>query len=96
MMAFVFGEVAAGFLGEAEVDDARLVVRIEEDVRRLQIAVDDLAIVGGLHGEGELADEIGGGTRWKPRLLPLLFFAPPSEGGVGGGLFRLTLPCASS
>ncbi len=46
-------------LGEAEVGDVRPALAVEEDVRRLDVAVDDAVVVGVLQGVGHLGDELG-------------------------------------
>ena len=57
----LLGELhAAGRLGQAEVDHLghrRAVVAFDQDVRRLQIAVDDPLLMGVLHGRADLAKE---------------------------------------
>ena len=54
------GVFAAVDLGEAEVGDLGLAVERQEDVRRLEVAVDDPVIVGDAHGPGEGLDELRG------------------------------------
>ena len=54
-------------LGQAEVGDVRAALRVDQDVRRLEIAVEDPAHVGVGHGLGRLGDEPGG----RPRVVPV-------------------------
>ena len=62
--AALFGEFGAGFaiVGDAEVDDFDDVAAAgaggDEDVGRLEVAVDDEAGVGVVEGAGALADEL--------------------------------------
>jgi hypothetical protein len=50
-------------LGQAEVSHLRLAVGGEQDVGRLQVAVDHALVVGGLDGPGQRLDQRGGGPR---------------------------------
>ena len=55
------GQPRAGRLGDAEVDHLghRLaVVEGDQDVRRLQVAVDDALLVGVLHGLADRDEEL--------------------------------------
>ena len=59
-------------LGQAEVGDVRLVVLVDEDVRRLQIAVQDAVLVGVVDGAGDGLDVAGGDAAGqRPRRQPL-------------------------
>ena len=55
--------------GQAEVGDARVALAIDEDVVGLEVAVQDVALVGVGDGVGDLADELG---RLARRERPLL------------------------
>src|SRR5207302_951218 len=46
-------------LGEAEVGNLRGAVRLQQDVRRLQVAVDDALLVDVLHRPGQALDQRG-------------------------------------
>ena len=59
--------VAADGLGEAEVEDLHDAVRRDLDVRRLQVAVDDPLLVGGLERVGDLPRD---GQRVVERQAP--------------------------
>ena len=64
------GQIAGGFdaPGQAEVGDVRFAGFVHQDVRRLQISVENASLVGVVHGEGdrghqsrrtlEIADEL--------------------------------------
>ena len=55
------GQLLAGRLGDAEVDDLRhrrAVVQRHQDVRRLEVAVDDALLVGVLHGLADLDEQL--------------------------------------
>ena len=68
--------------GQAEVGDQRLARVVEQDVGRLQVAVDDAALVGVMHGAGDLLDQRGRRRRrrrgsasmWSARLPPGISF----------------------
>ena len=49
-------------LGEANVADERFALRVEEDVGRLEVAVQDTALVREVDGAGGFADKAGSGT----------------------------------
>ena len=59
-------------LCETEVRDVGAARRIDEDVRRLEVAVQDAAIVGSLHGVGHFRQQRGGltGRQGAGRQLP--------------------------
>jgi len=86
-------QVAEQQLGQAEVADARhalhqvgAAVAGEEDVRRLQVAVDDASAVGVGHGAGQRLDESGGvGRRLRDALELLRQGAAVSEFKHQGG-----------
>ena len=50
-------------LGQAEVGDVGLALGVEQDVGRLQVAVQDAALVGVVDGLGDLGDQPRGGPR---------------------------------
>ena len=55
-------------LGQAEVHEVRLAVGVEQDVRRLDVAVDDAERVRAAERVGDLGDEARGGVRLeRPR-----------------------------
>src|SRR5437868_5476664 len=58
-------------LGQPEVGDPRLAVLGQQDVRRLQVAVDDLVVVRELDRAGQLLDERGGLARRQRRAAEL-------------------------
>lgn len=51
--------------GEPEIRDARFAIRREEDIARLQIAMDDAGLVGVGDGDGNLAGKGEGAGGWK-------------------------------
>ncbi len=55
--------------GDAEVGDLGLAVGGDQDVRRLDVAVDDPAVVGRGERVGDLGDQAGGGVRGERTLL---------------------------
>ena len=65
-------------LGDAEVDDARAAVGVDEDVGGLEVAVDDAPLVGVVHGVDDLQEELddgGDAGPWREvreRLAPLV------------------------
>src|SRR5262249_49104320 len=54
--------------GQAEVGDDGPAAGVEEDVGRLDVAVDQAALVGVVQGLGDLGDEVGRGRGGKPAL----------------------------
>ena len=65
----------AGRLGQAEVDHLGhrcAVVALDQDVRRLQVAVDDPLLVGVLHGRADLAEERQPFREAEPVLVAIL------------------------
>ena len=56
-------------LGQAEVGDAGLVERIDENIRRLEVAVEDAALVGVVDGFGDELQVAGRAPRCQ-RLVP--------------------------
>ena len=53
------GDFARFAAGEAEVHEVRLVVAIDDDVGRLEVAVDDAVFVGMIEGVGDSRTELG-------------------------------------
>ncbi len=53
------GDTAIQTLGQAEVRDVRLLAGIKEDVLRLQVPVNDAALVCMIHGTGHLGQQQG-------------------------------------
>ena len=51
-------QVGVDRAGQAEVEDLRLSRRIDEDVRRLQIAMDDALLVRVLDGVADLREQL--------------------------------------
>ena len=58
--------VAVDALGESKIGDVGNVVFVEQDVRRLQVAVQDSAEVGIMNGTGDVPDQPGDGSRVVP------------------------------
>lgn len=58
---------AVGVAGQTEVHNHRLALLVEHDVRRLQVAMDDPALMSFLQGQGQLAYDVG-----CPVLVPRL------------------------
>ena len=60
--AEIFSGMTGGIVfdraGQAEVEDVGLAVGADEDVGRLEVAVDDAVVVGVLHGHRDRADEL--------------------------------------
>ena len=56
-------------LGQAEVGDVRLALLVQQDVRRLQVAVEDAALVGMVDRLGDDGDQPGRGARVVGELL---------------------------
>ena len=69
-------------LGQAEVGHVRLAGAVEQDVGRLEVAVEDAALVGVVHGAGDGRQQLGRGPRiigeprqaWPARLPPSISF----------------------
>ena len=58
--------VAVDALGESKIGDVGNVLFVEQDVRRLQVAVEDSAEVGVMNGAGDVPDQPGDGSRVVP------------------------------
>ena len=71
--------VALHLLGQPEVGDPRVAVLVEEDVGRLEVAVDHAALVGVLDGLGDLADQPGGLARGQRTVGKALGEALPLD-----------------
>ena len=53
-------------LGQAEVGDVRVALVIQEDIGRLQVAMEDAALVGMVDGIGDLSHDPRGLARVRP------------------------------
>jgi hypothetical protein len=73
------GKVALGrdIARQAEVGDARFAGFIEQDILRLQVAMEDAAVVGVLNGLGKLEDALGGRGRFQG-IVPQALAQSPS------------------
>jgi hypothetical protein len=54
---------------DPEVGDIRGVVRLQQYVRRLQVAMDDPGVMGVLEGLGDLPDDVDGPLHGQGRVL---------------------------
>src|SRR5205814_1115822 len=54
------GGVTFEVLGQPEVGDVRLAVRVQEDVARLEVAVEHAALVGVVDGPGDGGEQLHG------------------------------------
>ena len=61
--------VLTGPLGQAEVGDVRASLAVEQDVRGLQVAVQEAALVGVVDGAGQGSHQPGGGLGVVARFL---------------------------
>ena len=73
------GQVARLQLGQTEVGDLGRVVRGEQDVRRLQVPVDDAQPMSRLDGPGKLLDQAGRLVRQQRRTVEALSEAPAAD-----------------
>ena len=71
--------VRAQPLGQAEIGDLGDALDAEEDVGRLEIAVNDPNPVSGLDGLGERRDELGGRSACLGRAVQAIFERAPLE-----------------
>jgi hypothetical protein len=71
-------QVGAGGAGDAEVADLRLTGLVDRDVGRLEVPVDDAAVVGMLHGVADALDEeLNADTPSHESRLTAVTFTPP-------------------
>ena len=84
MIAPVLGQAAAILdpLGQPEVGDVRPALLVEQDVGRLEVAVQDAALVGVVHGRGDLGHQPRHGPGIAGGLRPGAARLPPVRSGM--------------
>ena len=69
---------------ETKVENDRFAAVVDQDIARLQVAVNDAALVGMLQGQGQLADQLDG-LGWSKRLARHEAFGQTISGDKGHG-----------